>query len=103
VIKKNFRHIQFVYCFQNGSPEIVNTSITSESRSVRKNYPTLRSRTKRHLHVCVAKAVHMGNSIHDGFQPYVIMEMDEPSQRYRTEIGQMPNGLDPVWNQTFTL
>ena len=60
-------------------------------------YPTLRKKAKRFLHVCVAKATSLPSNTE---VPYVITELDEPHQRFRTEIAGNLN--DPIWNETFT-
>ena len=60
-------------------------------------YPTLRKKAKRFLHVCVAKATSLASNTE---VPYVITELDEPHQRFRTEIAGNLN--DPIWNETFT-
>ena len=50
--------------------------------------------------VKVLKATQLGDEEGICVEPYVVLEVDEPSQRYQTVVG---GGTVPSWDQTFTM
>ena len=63
-------------------------------------YPTLRKKAKKFVHVSVAKASNL--DVANDESPYVVLELDEPTQRHKTEIALISiNDTEVVWNQTF--
>ena len=50
--------------------------------------------------VSVLKATQLGSVSGICVEPYVVLEVDEPSQRYQTTVG---GGAVSSWDQTFTM
>ena len=54
----------------------------------------------RMLDVTVVKAVQLGGATGLCLEPYVVMEVDEPSQKHQSRTG---SGAQYSWNDTFEM
>ena len=52
------------------------------------------------LDVSVVKAIQLGGSTGLCLEPYVVMEVDDPSQKHQTRTG---SGAQYSWNDTFEM
>ena len=57
-------------------------------------------KSNRHLDVTVVKAMQLGGVKGLCLEPYVVLEVDDPSQKHQTRTG---SGAQYSWNDTFSM
>ena len=96
-----FLHSTFTFIFllqinpAFGQTNLIKTGLTAGAGG-----GVLSSQDRRQLEVTVAKAIQLGGSTGLCLEPYVVLEVDEPSQKHQSRTG---SGAQYSWNDTFNM
>ena len=77
-----------------GQTNLIKTGLTAGGGGL------LSSLARRQLDVTVVKAGQLGGSTGLCLEPYVVLEVDEPSQKHQSRTG---SGAQYSWNDTFSM
>jgi len=75
-----------------------NTAFSMRKNTASTNGTTLQD--SRQLEVKIVKAVQLGGSSGTCLEPYVVLEIDDPTQKMQSRTG---SGSEYTWNDTFTI